>query len=109
MHARRLEGTQLNFWVAKSSGLQLQAGTPLPGDHHDPAGNSWHPLTFHPATDWTHASRFLLDEWYNLEDCLEEWFGPDWSHVPAFKSEPLKWFMRAYVAVCFGEILEGST
>jgi hypothetical protein len=108
MHARRLDGAQLNFWVAKSSGLQLQQGMPQPGDQHNPAGKLWHPLTFHPGTDWTHASPYLLDEWFNLEDTLAEWFGPGWSQVPAFKSDPLKWFMRAYVSVCFGEMLEDS-
>ena len=29
-----------------------------------------------------------MDDWYNLEDCIANWFGPDWSLVLAFKAEP---------------------
>jgi hypothetical protein len=106
MHARRLDGAQLDFWVAKAAGLQRDTRTPQPGERHDPAGTLWHPDTFHPSMDWTHAARFLLDEWYSLEDCIASWFGPDWSLVPAFRSDPLKWFMRAFVALRFSETLE---
>lgn len=108
MHATRLEGAQLDFWVAKAAGLQREAQPPAPGNRHDTEGSSWHPHNFHPSADWTHAARYLLDDWYSLEDCISNWFGPDWSAVPAFKADPLKWFMRAFVATHFGEALEDS-
>lgn len=108
MHAIRLDGAQLNYWVAKAAGLQLQTQAPKPGERHDADGLLWHPQNFRPALDWTHAARFLLDDWYGLEDCIANWFGPDWSLIPAFQVEPLKWFMRAYVATQFGEILEDA-
>lgn len=106
MHAMRLDGAQLDLWVAKAAGLQLQAPTPQPGERHDADGKDWHPQTFRPSVDWTHAARFLIDDWYNLEDCIANWFGPDWSLILAFKAEPLKWFMRAFVATHFGEVVE---
>ena len=49
---------------------------------------------------------FLAGEWYAIEDILADWFHPDWSEVPAFREDPLKWFMRAYVALQYGEMLE---
>jgi len=106
MHATRLDGAQLDFWVAKAAGLQRLQDTPSPGDRHDTEGQEWHPSTFHPSADWSHAARFLMDDWYNLEDCIANWFGPEWSRVPAFKADPLKWFMRAFVATHYGEALE---
>jgi hypothetical protein len=108
MHVRRLDGAQLDFWIAKASGLQLDTRGLSASGPHDPAGKLWHPDSFHPSTDWTHAAPYLLDDWYNLEDCVESWFGTGWSVVPAFQKEPLKWFMRAYVATHFGEILEDA-
>ena len=108
MHAMRLDGAQLDFWVAKAAGLQRAEQAPPPDSRHDTDGSSWHPQNFHPSVDWTHAARFLMDDWYSLEDCIANWFGPDWSLVPAFKVDPLKWFMRAYVATHFGEALEDS-
>jgi hypothetical protein len=48
----------------------------------------------------------LSGEWYAVEDVLTDWFGPDWSYVPAFREDPLKWFMRAYVALQYGDALE---
>lgn len=106
MNAIRLEGALLNFWVAKAAGLQLSPVDPPAGAKYEPGSNEWHPSTFHPSTDWTHAARFLMSEWYGLEDWLENWFGPEWSQVPVFKNDPLPWFMRAYVATQFGETLE---
>jgi hypothetical protein len=106
MQAKRLEGTQLDFWVARAAGLQRSHEAPEPGSRHDTDGNGWHPVTFHPSADWTHAARFLMEDWYSLEDRICDWFGPDWSLVPAFKADPLKWFMRAFVATHYGEALE---
>jgi hypothetical protein len=108
MNAMRLDTEQLDFWVAKAAGLQLRADAPQPGERHDSDGSTWHPHNFHPSVNWTHAARFLMDDWYSLEDCMDNWFGPDWSLVPAFQAEPLKWFMRSFVAVQFGEVLEDA-
>jgi hypothetical protein len=106
MNTKRLEGPLLDFWVAKAAGLELDPVVPSPADRHDPSGNLWHPDNFHPSTNWTHGARFFNNEWFNIEDCMEGWFGPDWSNVPVVKQEPLAWFMRAYVTVMFSETLE---
>jgi hypothetical protein len=106
MHAKRIEGTLLNFWVAKAANLKLQVQALAPGQKHDPDSGLWHPETFHPSTDWTHGGPLLSGEWYAVEDVLTDWFSPDWSYVPAFREDPLKWFMRAYVALQYGESLE---
>jgi hypothetical protein len=106
MHAKKIEGALLDFWVAKAAGLKLQARAPATGEKHDPDSGFWHSQTFHPATDWTHGGPLLSGEWYAVEDILSDWFTSDWSYVPAFREDPLKWFMRAYVALQFGETLE---
>lgn len=106
MHAKMIEGARLDFWVAKSAGLKLQAHAPLADEKHDPESGFWHPDTFHPSADWTHGGPLLCNEWYAVEDILSEWFSPQWSYVPAFREDPLKWFMRAFVTLQFGEVLE---
>ena len=37
-----------------------------------------------------------------------EWFGAQWPHIPAISDNPLKWFMRAYVATQYGDEVEDS-
>jgi hypothetical protein len=106
MHAKRIDGTLLDFWVAKAANLTLREQPLAPGQRHDPESGLWHPDTFHPSRDWTHGGPLLLGEWYAVEDILADWFSPDWSYVPAFREDPLKWFMRAYVALQYGETLE---
>jgi hypothetical protein len=106
MHAKRIEGPLLDFWVAKAANLKLQEQAMDPGQKHDPDSGLWHPETFHPSTNWTHGGPLLSGEWYAVEDVLTDWFGPDWSYVPAFREDPLKWFMRAYVALQYGDALE---
>lgn len=109
MNVRRLEGSLLNFWVAKSAGLKILPEAPAQGSRHDPDSGYWHPLIFHPATDWSQAGPIVSNEWYVLEDILAEWFGPDWTSVQSFVDDPLKWFMRAYVASQFGDEVENIT
>jgi hypothetical protein len=79
---------------------------PTPGTRHDPDSGFWHPYTFHPATNWSHAGPIVSNEWYVIEDVLLEWFGPDWCFVKAIMDFPLQWFMRAYVASQFGDQVE---
>ena len=50
----------------------------------------------------------MSTEWYALEDILVEWFGSGWNHVDALAHDPLKWFMRAYVASQFGDEVEDN-
>lgn len=106
MNVKRLDGQLLNFWVAKSAGLQLVGEDPGPDSTHDTNSGFWHPHTYDPSHDWSHAGSVIAEEWYRIEDTLLEWFGPEWSQVPAISKDPLKWFLRAYVATQFGDEVE---
>jgi hypothetical protein len=106
MNAKRIDGTLLDFWVAKAANLTLQELPLTAGQKHDPESGLWHPETFHPSSNWTHGGPLLSGEWYAVEDILSDWFSPDWTYVPAFREDPLKWFMRAFVALQYGEALE---
>ena len=106
MNVKRLEGALLDFWVAKSAGLKLMAEPPQAGSQHDPESDSWHPDTFHPATNWSHAGPIVANEWFVIEDMLNEWFGPEWPVANMIIHFPLTWFMRAYVASQFGDEVE---
>jgi len=106
VNVRRIEGRLLNFWVAKSAGLRLSDENPAPGARHDPDSGLWHPHTFNPAKDWSHGGAVVAEDWFFIEDMLLEWFGPHWSHIPAVADQPLTWFMRAYVAIHFGDEVE---
>lgn len=108
MNVKRLDDRLLNFWVAKSAGLQLATGAQAPHGRHDPESGTWHPATFDPASDWSHAGPLVADEWFAIEDMLLEWFGPEWPRLPAIASSPLKWFLRAYVATQFGNEVEDT-
>jgi hypothetical protein len=108
MNVKRLDGRQLNFWVAKSAGLKLSADYQLPGTPHDPESGIWHPHTYNPANDWSQAGSILSSEWFSIEDALVGWFGLHWPHIPAISENPLKWFMRAYVATQYGDEVEDT-
>ncbi len=109
MNVKRLDGRQLNYWVAKSAGLKLSSDYQLPGTPHDPESGIWHPHTYNPANDWSQAGFILSSEWFTIEDALVEWFGLQWPHIPAISENPLKWFMRAYVATQYGDEVEETT
>jgi hypothetical protein len=109
MNVKRLDGRQLNYWVAKSAGLKLSADYQLPGTPHDPESGVWHPHTYNPANDWSQAGFILSSEWFTIEDALVEWFGQQWPHIPAISENPLKWFMRAYVATQYGDEVEDTS
>ena len=106
MIVKKLEGTLLNFWVAKSRGLTRLSEPPLAGAKHDPDSGSWHPATYRPASNWSQAGPIVSDEWYAIEDILIEWFGPEWTSVNTVVHIPTLWFMRAYVASQFGDEVE---
>ena len=106
MNVKILEGTLLDFWIAKSAGLKLMAEPPAPGVQHDPDTGSWHPDTYHPAANWSHAGPIIANEWFVIEDILLGWFGPEWPVANMIIHFPLTWFMRAYVASQFGDEVE---
>ena len=106
MNVKRLDGSLLDFWVAKSGGLKLIQEQPKLGEFHDPESGYWHPQTYHPASNWSQAGPIVSNEWFVIEDLLIEWFGPEWNLMHALVHDPLKWFMRAYVASQFGDEVE---
>jgi hypothetical protein len=106
MNVKRLDGRMLNYWVAKSAGLTLAADPPAAGQGHDPQGSVWHPNSYNPANDWSHAGSLVANEWFAIEDMLIEWFGPHWPHIPSISEHPLTWFLRAYVATQYGDEVE---
>lgn len=109
MNVKRLDGRLLNFWVAKSAGLHLSTNGANPTKGHDPDSGFWHPHTYNPANDWALAGPIIAAEWFAIEDMLLEWFGAHWPHIPAITDNPLKWFLRAYVATQFGDEVEEVT
>ena len=106
MNVKKLDGALLNAWVAKAAGLALAPVDPRPGDDHDPDSGFWHPVTYSPANDWSQGGPIVTNEWYAIEDMLLEWFGAEWPHIHAIVENPLKWFMRAYVATQYGNEVE---
>lgn len=106
MNIKRLDGALLNYWIARSAGLQLAAMEPKPGASHDPDNGMWHPMTYCPSSDWSLAGPIVSNEWFAIEDQLIAWFGSEWTHINAIVENPLKWFMRAYVATQFGDEVE---
>ncbi len=106
MNVKRLEGRALNYWVAKAAGLTLAEDDEQLAKRHDPESRRWHPQSYNPAQDWTHAGSIVSEEWYSIEDMLTEWFGPEWSFIPAVAEHPLLWFLRAYVATQYGNEVE---
>jgi hypothetical protein len=106
MRVNSLDGTLLDFWVAKSENLKLSAEAPEIGQRHVIGSGYWHPSTYHPSRDWSLAGEIISNDWYSIEDALIEWFGSNWSHVKAIQDFPLKWLMRAYVKTKFGDVVE---
>jgi hypothetical protein len=106
MNVKRLDGPLLNLWVAKSAGLQLAADGQGQDLLHDPDNGLWHPRTYDPAHDWSQGGPIIAGDWYAIEDMLLDWFGAAWPQVPALTSQPLKWFLRAYVATQYGNEVE---
>ena len=106
MRVTRLDGTLLDYWVAKSEGLELLPNQPTEGETHAQSSGFWHPSIYQPSSNWSQGGAIVANEWYDLENVLIEWFGPNWPFIKAIADEPLKWLLRAYVATKFGEEVE---
>jgi hypothetical protein len=106
MNVKRLDGAVLNFWVAKSGGLNLllESLQLEDGDLH--AGADLISQYFNPSANWSHGGPIVANEWYGIEDTLKSWFGLEWNTIDAVEQNALKWFMRAYVASMFGDEVE---
>ncbi len=106
MNVKRLDGRMLNFWIAKSAGFNPLSDAPALV-RGEPQNNSfWHRHNYNPANDWSHAGVIVAENWFAIEDTLLEWFGEQWPHIPTVADNPLKWFMRAFVATQFGDEVE---
>lgn len=108
MNIKRLDGPSLNFWIAKAAGLQLATQPLEAASDAGPESGFWHPGSFSPASNWSHAGPIISNEWFAIEDMLIDWFGNDWATVSAVKDHPLTWFMRAYVATQYGNEVEDT-
>jgi hypothetical protein len=106
MNVKRLDGAVLNFWVAKSGGLNLALESLQLEDGDAQANTDLNARYFNPSANWSHAGPIVANEWYGIEDVLRSWFGVDWNTIDAVERNALKWFMRAYVASMFGEEVE---
>lgn len=106
MRVESLHGAMLNFWVAKSLGLEAI----LDGRGQDsvsirnPVSGQLEP--YQPAINWAQAGPLIANEWYDLESMLADWLGPQWSYMETFRDHPLLWLMRALVALRFGDEVE---
>lgn len=106
MRVMCLEGPLLDYWVAKSEGMKL-ASEPRPGETVTIIdAESGAPRHFRPSLDWSQAGPIIGGDWYALEDILCDAIGPQWPFVKAFRDDPLKWLMRAYVTTKFGGEVE---
>lgn len=106
MNVKRLEGRLLNYWIARSAGLSLTDDARAFAPQEVRESMSLHPCHYNPANDWSHAGAIVAEHWFGIEDTLLDWFGEHWPHVPSVADNPLKWFMRAYVATQFGDEVE---
>ncbi len=106
MRVTKLEGPLLDFWVAKSEGLEVLSGSLESGAVIVNSPEWDQARDYHPSTDWSQGGPIVSNEWYDLEVVLEQWFGGGWPQAKGFCTEPLQWFMRAYVALKFGDEVE---
>jgi hypothetical protein len=101
-----LNAPMLNFWVAKSLGVQPITDGRSDGTVSVLNVRSEKLEPFQPTIDWSQAGPILADEWHELESMMIEWFGPLWPHAKEFRESPLTWLMRAFVALRFGDEVE---
>jgi hypothetical protein len=106
MNVKKLDGAILNFWVAKSGGLNYLIESSQSDEGQDDEGGDRGPQYFNPSANWSHGGPIVANEWYVIEDILNGWFGLDWDAIGTVARNPLKWFMRAYVASMFGDEVE---
>ena len=106
MRVATLRSPVLNFWAAKAAGLKTTDGRNGAASIHDPETGA--AIAFQPSLDWSQAFPILADEWFDIETVLIDWFGPNWPHVEEIREEPLTWFVRAFVALKFGDEVESQ-
>lgn len=106
MLVTQLNAELLDFWVAKSEGLKLASHNTEYAVIFDAQSGYWHPSNYHPSRNWSQGGTIVSNEWYTIETVLLEWFGTGWPYVKSIMEDPLKWFMRAYVASQFGNEVE---
>lgn len=106
MYTIGLHGALLDYWVAKSEGLELIAEPPGADATRSTVFGYWHPDTYHPSHDWEVGGPIVCREWCEIKEQLSQWFGPAWVDDESVNRAPLAWFMRAMVATRFGEQVE---
>lgn len=106
MRVNSLEGQLLDFWVAKSEGRILLDAAPDANCYDFSNGFDWHPAVYRPSSNWAQGGALVANEWYDIETVLLDWFGADWPYLKTIADQPLKWFLRAFVASRFGNEVE---
>jgi len=106
MRVAALTAPMLNYWVAKSRGVAAILDHRAEHSVSTTDPDSGKPVPYQPSIDWSQAGPILAEEWYEIETIMLDWFGPFWAYMDDFKTDPLAWFMRAYVAAKFGEEVE---
>ena len=107
MRVATLRPPSLNFWAAKAAGMPATVDRPPAAAVRVRDPDSGDIVSFEPSTDWSHALPMLSDAWYEIETILIDWFGEQWARSSEVRDNPLAWFMRAFVAVKFGDEVEG--
>lgn len=106
MRVAGLTAPTLNFWVAKARGLQAVLDHRAEGSVSVPNEETGQLAPYQPSIDWSQAGPIIADEWFDIETTLIDWFGPNWPYMQSFNAAPLAWFMRAFVALKFGDEVE---
>ena len=106
MRIAELSSPALNYWVAKARQLDAFLDRRADGSVSLVDAATGKPVPFQPAIDWSQAGPILAEEWFDIEDVLIGWFGPNWSYVMEFRDDSLTWFMRAFVSLKFGREVE---
>jgi len=106
MRVIRLVAPLLNFWVAKSAGLNPIADGRGEGTFSVMSVVSGKLEPYQPTFDWSQAGPILAAQWDELETLMIDWFGPRWSYMQDFLDSPLTWLMRGYVTIQFGDEVE---
>jgi hypothetical protein len=105
MRVNTLTAPLLNFWAAKAAGTRIRIEGNQPSVDDPEAG---HAVPFQPGIDWSQAFPIIADDWFDVETVLIDWFGPNWPHTREIRENALTWFVRAFVAVKFGDEVENN-
>ena len=107
MRVATLTAPSLDFWAAKAAGMPATVDRMAPAAVHVPDPESGEMVPFEPSSDWAQALPLLIDAWYDIEGVLIDWFGEQWSSLSEIRGQPLLWFVRGFVALTFGDEVEG--